>query len=56
MNGHEQQLYNQFLQLVSITENMQQRIISLEKSNQILLKSQRQFTEWMEDTLQDIEH
>lgn len=56
MNAQEQQLYNQFLQLVAITENLQQRIISLENANQILIKSQRQFTEWMDDTLQDIEH
>lgn len=56
MSGQEQQLYNEFLQLVSIIENMQQRIILLEKSNQVLLKSQRQFAEWMDDTLEDIEY
>lgn len=56
MNEQEQQLYNQFLQLVSISQNMQQRIISLENANQILLKSQRKFTEWMDDTLEDIEY
>ena len=56
MNEQEQQLYNQFLQLAAISENMQQRIISLEKANQILVKSQRKFTEWMDDTLDDIEH
>lgn len=56
MNDQEQQLYSQFLQLLSINENMQQRILSLEKSNEILLKSQRQFVEWMDDTISDIMH
>ncbi len=55
MNDQESQLYEQFLQLLSITENMQQRILDLEKSNQILLKSQRKFVEWMDVTLSDIE-
>ena len=56
MNEQDQQFYRQFLQLISITEDMQQRILSLEKSNAILLKSQRQFVKWMDDTLSDIEH
>lgn len=56
MKGKEEQLYDQFLQLLSISENMQQRIISLEKSNQVLIQSNRQLVEWMDDTLADIEH
>lgn len=56
MSGQEQKLYHEFLQFVSIAENMQQRIAVLEKSNQVLLKSQRQFAEWMNDTLEDIEY
>lgn len=56
MKGNEQQLYDQFLQLLSISENMQQRIISLEKSNQVLIRSNRQLADWMDDTLADIEH
>ena len=54
MKDQDQQFYSQFLQLLSITEDMQQRILSLEKSNEILLRSQRQFVEWMDDTLSDI--
>lgn len=54
MNEEEHQLYDEFLQLVAVSENMQKRIISLERSNNILLKSQRQFAEWMNDTLEDI--
>ena len=56
MKEETDQLYEQFLQLLSISENMQHRIISLEKANQVLVKSQRQFTEWMDDTLDDLEH
>lgn len=56
MEKEQQELQQQFLQLLSITENMQQRIVALEKSNQVLLRSQKQFVEWMDDTLADIEH
>lgn len=56
MEKQQQELQEQFLQLLSITENTQQRMISLEKSSQILLRSQRQFAQWMDDTLSDIEH
>lgn len=52
----QQELQQQFLQMLSIMENMQQRIATLEKSNQILVRSQKQFVEWMDDTLADIEH
>lgn len=51
-----QELQQQFLQLLSIAENMQQRIVTLEKSNEVLLKSQRQFAKWMNDTLAEISH
>ncbi len=56
MSDQNQQLYSQFLQLLLITENMQQRMLSLEKSNEILIKSQRQFIQWMDDTCSDIEY
>lgn len=56
MEEEQQQLYQQFMQLLSITENMQQRIISLEASNQVLVKSQKQFVEWMDDVLEDIKY
>lgn len=56
MEKEHRQLQQQFLQLLSITENMQQRITDLEKSNQILLRAQKQLVEWMDDTLADIEH
>ena len=56
MTDEEQKLQQQFLQLLSITENMQQRIITLEKSNQLLLNYQKQFIEWMDNTLAEEEH
>lgn len=56
MNDQDQQLYSQFLQLLSMAEDMQQRILSLEKSNEILLRSQRQFVECMNDTISDLAH
>ena len=54
--NEEQELQQQFLQLLSITEDMQQRLLTLEKSNQILVHSQKQFVEWMDATIADIEH
>lgn len=56
MQDQQTELQKQFMQLLFITEEMQQRIITLEKSNQILIKSQKQFIDWMEETLEDIEH
>lgn len=50
------QLQEQFLQLLSLAENMQQRIAFLEKGNQILVKSQKQFAEWIEDNLAENSH
>lgn len=55
MNDQDQEFYSQFLQLLLVTENMQQRILSLEKRNEILIQSQRKITEWVDDMLSDIE-
>lgn len=52
----EQSLQQQFLQFLSLAENMQQRILALEKSNQVLVRSHKQLVEWMDDTLADLEH
>ena len=56
LEKEQQELQKQFLQLLSITENMQQRIVALEKSNEILVRAQNQLIEWMDDTLEDMKH
>lgn len=56
MCDQDQLLYEQFLQLLDISEKMQNRIIELEKTNQVLLKSQKQFAQWLNDELEDMEH
>lgn len=51
MNNIEQQ----FLQLVQIMENMQQRIASLEQTNQVLLRSNNQLIEVLEEQKKELE-
>lgn len=51
MNNIEQQ----FLQLVQIMEDMQQRIASLEQTNQVLLRSNNQLIKVIEDQKQELE-
>lgn len=50
MNNIEQQ----FLELVRIVGEMQQRIISLEQTNQILVRSNKQLVELMEDRQEEL--
>lgn len=52
----KQELQQQFLQLFSIVEGMQKRINTLEESNHIFIKSQKQLIEWMDDTLEDMDY
>lgn len=54
--NNQQDLQTQFLQLLTISENMQKRIISLEKSNQVLVQSNKQLIEWIDDSLTELEH
>lgn len=56
MMGAERELQQQFLQLLAITEDMQKRIITLEKSNHILVKSHKQLVKWMDQTLEEEAH
>lgn len=44
-----------FLQLVKIIENMQQRINCLEQTNQVLIRSNHQLMEWVQDTIDELE-
>lgn len=48
-------LEQQFLQLVQIVEVMQNRIQKLEQENQILIQSNKQLIEWIDDTVQEFE-
>lgn len=51
MNNHIEQ---QFLEMVRILENMQQRVISLENANQVLVRSNKQLLELMEDNQSEL--
>ena len=42
-----------FLQLVKIVQNMQQKIMNLEQANQVLIKSNKQLFEWLQDTIDE---
>lgn len=44
-----------FLQLVKIVQNMQQKIMNLEQANQVLIKSNKQLFEWLQDTIDENE-
>ena len=44
-----------FLQLVKIVQNMQQKIMNLEQANQVLIKSNKQSFEWLQDTIDENE-
>lgn len=50
------EIEQQFLQLVSIIENMQERIGNLEKSNQVLIKANSQLVEWVDDIVAEEAH
>lgn len=45
----------EFLQLVKITQNLQQRVADLEKSNQVLIRSNKQLVEWVQDTIEELQ-
>lgn len=50
-----QELEQQFLQLVQIVEQLQRKVNHLEQENQVLVKSNKQLIEWMDDTIQEFE-
>ena len=45
----------EFLQLVKITQNLQQRVADLEKTNQVLIRSNKQLVEWVQDTIEELQ-
>ena len=44
-----------FLQLVKIVQNMQQQINNLEQTNHVLIQSNRQLMEWVQDLIDELE-
>lgn len=51
----KEQFEQDFLQLVKTIENMQQKIGVLEQTNQVLIRSNHQLMEWMQDTIDELE-
>ncbi|MEE1250764.1 MAG: GT-D fold domain-containing glycosyltransferase [Lachnospiraceae bacterium] len=45
----------EFLQLMKIVENLQQRVTELEQSNQVLVRSNTQLIEWIKDMIAETE-
>ncbi|MGN0141606.1 MAG: GT-D fold domain-containing glycosyltransferase [Roseburia sp.] len=52
---NREQFEQDFFQLVKIVENMQQKISGLEQSNQVLIRSNHQLMEWVQDTVDELE-
>ena len=50
------ELERQFLNLLTIVEGLQKKVDQLEKENQILIRSQKQLLEWVEQNQQDNLH
>ncbi len=44
----------EFLELVRIVNEMQQKVISLERTNQVLVRSNRQLMEWIEENQREL--
>lgn len=51
----KEQLEQDFLQLVKVMENMQQKIGVLEQTHQVLIRSNHQLMEWVQDTIDELE-
>lgn len=51
----QQELQQQFFQLVQVMDQIQQKVNKLEQTNQVLVRSNHQLIEWLQDTIDELE-
>ena len=42
-------------QLVKLAQDLQQRVVDLEKTNQVLIRSNKQLIEWVQETIEELQ-